>query len=78
MAEIRRATLRLFACDLAGQTNSGSHNTREETLWCVAVVDAAKHPLTLLENSYLEKSSWKHASQGKEPESAGYSQQPSD
>ena len=46
--EIRRAIPGLFACDLAGQTNSGSHHAREETLRCMAVVNSATRPLTLL------------------------------
>ena len=53
--EIRRAIPGLFACDLAGQTNFGSHYTREETFRCVAVVNSATRPLTLLEKNYLEK-----------------------
>ena len=69
--EIRRAILGLFACDLAGQTNSGSYHAREETFRCVAVVNSATRPLTLLEKLLGKKSAWKHASRGKEPESAG-------
>ena len=53
--EIRRAIPGLVAYDLAGQTNSGSHHAREETLRCVAVVNSATRPLTLLEKNYLEK-----------------------
>ena len=69
-AEIRRAIPGLFACDLAGQTNSGSHHAREETLRCVAMVNSATHPLTLLETLLETKNTWKHAFPGKEPESA--------
>ena len=53
-AEIRRVILGLFAGDLAGPTNSGSPNAREETLRYVAAVNTVTRPLTLLEKKYLE------------------------
>ena len=52
--EIRRAIPGIFACDLLKQTNSGSHNAREKTLRCVAVVNFATRFLTLLEKKYLK------------------------